>query len=161
MLTVDAHQHQRTIDIHPLLCISTSFWVLRTTKSWSKHKINQKNNFEVPPQGVIQLLHVDQLLGVDKTTFFCSFSDVFCWFQPWNHWKRFEMNKKGWKTAEKMYRPAFGCAQIYTTVHTHQCCRSQFLLRFSTRPLSLYLFTNVRWVTCLTYSLLVHSTDSI
>ena len=26
-----------------------------------------------------------------------SFSDVFCWFHTWNHWKRFKMNKKGWK----------------------------------------------------------------
>ena len=37
-----------------------------------------------------------------KKTFFCSFSHVFCWFQEWNHWKRFEMNKKvekSWKKA--------------------------------------------------------------
>ena len=27
------------------------------------------------------------------------------------HWKSFEMNKKGWKTAEKMLQSAFGCAQ--------------------------------------------------
>ena len=37
-------------------------------------KSTKKDNFEVPPQGVDQLLHVDQLLGVDKfTIFFCSF----------------------------------------------------------------------------------------
>ena len=42
----------------------------------------KKDNFEVPPQGVNQLLHVDQLWGVDKKPFFCSFSDVFCWFYP-------------------------------------------------------------------------------
>ena len=47
-----------------------------------------------------QLLHVDQLWGVGKigkNTFFCSFSNVFSWFQVWNHWQRWKMNKKGWK----------------------------------------------------------------
>ena len=29
-----------------------------------------------------------------QNTCFCSFSEIFCWFQVWNHWKRFEMNKK-------------------------------------------------------------------
>ena len=33
--------------------------------------------------------------------FFCSFSDVFCWFQPWNHRKRLKMNKKDWKWLKK------------------------------------------------------------
>ena len=39
---------------------------------------------------------------------FCSFQTFFlrfCWFQPWNHWKSFEIKKKGWK------RPALGWAQ--------------------------------------------------
>ena len=36
-----------------------------------------------------------------QSFFFCSFSFIFCWFQPCNHWKSFEMNKKSWKTAEK------------------------------------------------------------
>ena len=35
----------------------------------------------------------------------CSFSAVynlFCsWFHTWNHWKRLEMNKKGWKWLKK------------------------------------------------------------
>ena len=43
--------------------------------------------------------------------FFCSFSDVFCWFHAWNHWKRFEMNKKGWKRLKKVVQPAFGRVQ--------------------------------------------------
>ena len=59
-----------------MLCISTSFWVLSATKSWSKH-------------------------------FFCSFSDIFCWFEPWNHWKRFEMNKKGWRRLKKSVSTSF------------------------------------------------------
>ena len=55
-----------------MLCISTSFWVLHAPKSWSKPKYakktlkkvkNQpkKDKFKVPPQGVDQLLHVNQL----------------------------------------------------------------------------------------------------
>ena len=68
------------------------------------------NNFQLI-QGVDQLLHVDQLWGVDKNTFFCSFSDVFCCFQVWNHWKRFKMSKKGWKWLKKVIWPDFGCAQ--------------------------------------------------
>ena len=80
----------------------------KLTKNIKKVK-NQpkKDNFEVPPQGVDQLLHVDQLWGVDKYTFFYSFSDVLCWFQTLNHWKRFEMNKIGWKMAEKNVSTSF------------------------------------------------------
>ena len=37
----------------------------------------KKDKLEVPPQGVDQLLHVYQLSGVDKNTFFCSISDFF------------------------------------------------------------------------------------
>ena len=43
------------------------------------------------------------------TLIFFSFSDVFCWFQPWNDWKRFKINKKvenGWK---KVVSPTFRC----------------------------------------------------
>ena len=84
----------QTSSSHPglMLCISTSFWVLHVPKSWSKpKKINWKKTIlRNPPQGVDQLLHVDQLWGV----FFWSFSDVFQWFQPWNHWKSFEITKK-------------------------------------------------------------------
>ena len=74
----------------------------KQTKNIKKFK-NQpkKDNFEVPPRGVDQLLHVNQLWGVSKQqkkhVFFCSFLDVFCWFQPWNYWKRFEI-KAGRKT---------------------------------------------------------------
>ena len=28
---------------------------------------------------------------------FCSFSNVFSRFQTWNHWKRWKINKQGWK----------------------------------------------------------------
>ena len=69
--------------------------LFKAAKSSSSKKSTKKDKFEVPPQGVDQLLHVDQLWGVDKHHFFCSVSDVFCWFQSWSHWKRFKINKKG------------------------------------------------------------------
>ena len=57
------------IQIKPqLLCILTSFWVLRAPKSWAKHCFQPFFNlfyyFKVPPQGVDQILHVNQLLHV-------------------------------------------------------------------------------------------------
>ena len=40
-----------------------------------------------------------------RTTFFQPFAtffwNCFCWFQVWNHWERFKMNKKGWKLLKK------------------------------------------------------------
>ena len=70
-----------------LLCISTSLWVLAAPKNWLKHFFQPFFN----------------LFWSFETFyfFFGSNSDVFCWFQPWNHCKRFKMIKKGWKTAEK------------------------------------------------------------
>ena len=35
-----------------------------------------------------------------QTTFSAVFN-LFCWFQPWTHWKRFLNEQKRWKTAEK------------------------------------------------------------
>ena len=29
------------------------------------------------------------------------------WFQVWNHWKSFKMNRKGWKRLKKVVRSAF------------------------------------------------------
>ena len=57
-----------------------------------------------------------------KNMFFCSISDVFCWFQLWNHWKRYEINKKVWKRLKKVVRPAFMCCKHlkagWNTQHT-------------------------------------------
>ena len=58
----------------------------------------------VPPKGVDQLLHVNQLWRVDKKRknyFFCSFSDVFSWFQKWNHWKRFHQVTNNCKSKDR------------------------------------------------------------
>ena len=43
--------------------------------------------------------------------FFCSFSDVFCWFQRWNPWKRIIINKKGWKRLKKSSSTCFHLLQ--------------------------------------------------
>ena len=57
---------------------------------------------------VIFLLWVDK--NGEKTFLFLFISDVFSWFQTWNHWKRFKINNKGWKRLKKVFRPAFGWA---------------------------------------------------
>ena len=54
----------RTMDSKRLLCISTSFWVLRAPKSWSKH---------VPPQGVDQLLACRPALRSRQNHVFVNF----------------------------------------------------------------------------------------
>ena len=46
-----------------------------------------------------------------KKYVFCSFSHVFYWYQAWNHWKRFKMNKKVENGFKKVVPPAFGCTQ--------------------------------------------------
>ena len=58
------------------------------------------NYFFQPFSTFLQFLTFSVYEG--KNTFFCLFSDVFCWFQAWNHWKRFIMNKKGWKRLKKV-----------------------------------------------------------
>ena len=46
-----------------------------------------------------------------KHVYVVLFSDIFSWFQLWNHWKRFKINKKGWKRLKEVFWTAFGCAQ--------------------------------------------------
>ena len=123
-----------------MLCISTSFWLLHAPKSWLKyffhpissfllilnffqwfHGWNQQKTPENEQKKVIFVYSsklidmqklVDSLRGNLKiVSLRLTFSDVFCWFQPWNRWKRFEMNKKSWKRLKKVVRPALGCAQ--------------------------------------------------
>ena len=36
---------------------------------------------------------------------------ILSWFQAWNHWKRFKINKNGWKRLKKVVWPAFRCTQ--------------------------------------------------
>ena len=77
-----------------LLCILTSFQVLVAPESWSKYW---------------NWCFIIFVFITKK--FFLVISDVFCWFHPWNHWKRFKINKKGWKRLKKVVWPAFRCCK--------------------------------------------------
>ena len=88
-----------------------TFFQVKSVENWQKtfkkvKKSTEKDKFGVPPQGVDQLLHVVQLWDKNWKKN-CSFSDVF----QLNHWKRFKMNKKGWKRLEKVFWPAFRCCK--------------------------------------------------
>ena len=48
-------------------------------------------------------LELDKLIIKTKISIFTFLR----WFQLWNYWKSFEMNKKGWKTAEKNVSTSF------------------------------------------------------
>ena len=63
-----------------VLCISTSFPVLRTPESWLKYLFSR-----------FQLVH---------------FQMCFL-FQQWNHWKSFKMNKKGWNGSKNVFLTSF------------------------------------------------------
>ena len=91
-----------------MLYISTSFWVLRTPKSWSKKNFSCFQPFSV--NFFTFILPSIILLIVAGSSVLYFISDIFSWFQAWNHWKRLKMNKKGWKRLKKLFRPAFGCA---------------------------------------------------
>ena len=99
-----------------LICHSQgrSFWSF----CWAKR--------ETFPFGLlIYVVYFDQLSGAACT--WKLIETFFCWFQPWNHWKSFEMIKKGWKMAEKNVSTSFPvCASPeswskYTT-YTHKMC---------------------------------------
>ena len=66
-------------------------------------------------RSVVHLTSFWVLRKLVETLFFSrfqsSFSDVFCWFQAWNHWKRINMNKNCWKRLKKVFWPTFRCAQ--------------------------------------------------
>ena len=47
---------------------------------------------------------VDSPRGYPEIVFFCLY---FIWFQPWNHWESFKMNKKGWKWLKKSSSTSF------------------------------------------------------
>ena len=117
-----------------MLCISNSFWVLAATKSWLKHffqpffklfcsfqsffsdftaeinkKWTKKHDFVYSSKLVDMQKLVDSLRGYLKFVFFRLY---FC----------FEMNKKGWQTAEKKDSTSFWVLQApkswwkYTTI---------------------------------------------
>ena len=101
-----------------LLCISTSFRVLRVELLFSavfrdfrseineKHlKINKKTVFSI-------FVYFSKLVEIQTTPwFFCSFFDIFQWFQTLNHWKSCKKKKKVENSWKKVVWPPFGCAQ--------------------------------------------------
>ena len=105
-----------------LLCISTSFLWLRAPESWSNFWTKKNCFFHIllTPQSWSTCKNWSTPWGGNSkspffgwfyNTFFCSFLYFFCWFQAWNHWKSFKINKKGWKRLKKVVQPAFGCPQ--------------------------------------------------
>ena len=105
------------------------FQLFHGCNHWKTSENEPKNifrQFQGTPQGVKQLLHVDQLWGVIKIWkkhVFCSFSDVFCWLQPWNHRKRFEWTKKvknGWK---KCFWQLLSARSTQKLVEIHNKCQ--------------------------------------
>ena len=106
-----------------VLCISTSFQVLAAPESWSKYFFQPFSTFFVyfKPFSVISWLKsTKKRLKMNKKTWLClllkagrhALIIVISQLKSTkNHWKSFEMNKKGWKTSDKMFRPAFGYAQ--------------------------------------------------
>ena len=76
-----------------------------------------------------------------KILFFCSFLDVFSWFQTWNHWKRFKTNKTGWMQFKKCILTSFwvhAAPKIWSKYTTQK----QRLIIYSTCKT-----TNMHWPT--------------
>ena len=89
---------------------------VKSVETWWKALKKGKNQpkrdyFEVPSQGVDQLLHVNQLWVEDKTTFFCSFSDIFVDFSREITEKALKWTKKVEKRLKKMFWLAFRCCK--------------------------------------------------
>ena len=88
----------------------------------------KKDKFEVPPQGVDQLLHVNQLWGVDKTTFFCSFSDVFVDFSREITEKALKWTKKVEKRMKKGFEQLLGVRSTQELVEIHNTGGTRHLI---------------------------------
>ena len=64
-------------------------------------------------------------------TFFWFIFRLFWWFQPWNHWKRFEMNKKGWKRLKKSSSTSFwvrAATKSWSKYTTYKLSRGEHFL---------------------------------
>ena len=94
---------------------------LKTHRKTFKKVKNQpeKLNFEVPPPGVDQFFASRPALRSRQKPLFCSFTDVFCWFQPWNQWKRIEMNKIVENGFKKCFNQLSGAASTWKLVKIH------------------------------------------
>ena len=107
----------------------------------------KKDDFEVPPEGVDQLLHVDQLWWVDKNIIFCSFSDVFCWFQPITE-KGLKWTKKvesGWK---KCFEQLLGASSTQKLVKIHNTLFIKLLIRRTKSLVFISCYFGLRLTLC-------------
>ena len=83
-------------------------------------KMNQKVKFDLPPKGVDQQQHVDQLQRVAKKTVFLNVFKYFFLISDGNSLKNVKKEEKRLKTAEKKNFTAFGCSQ-----HRKACQNTQ------------------------------------
>ena len=92
----------------------------RTQKQVETLKNNQKRQFQGTLSGSRPAFACRSALKRRQNqVFFCSFSDVFCWFQPWNHWKNFEMCKKDEKWLKKCFDQLLGACSTQKLVKIH------------------------------------------
>ena len=94
--------HTRYIShVHTVVYFDQLSGACSTWKLVELLKINQKRRFWGTPSGSRPPFACRPALRSRQKHFFCSFSDIFQWFHAGNHWKRFKINKKRLKTAEK------------------------------------------------------------
>ena len=75
----------------PFMFISNLFQWFHTWNQQKTSENEQKMYFDYSSKLVDMQKLVHSLRGYPKIV----------WFQAWNHWRRFEMNKKDWKRWEK------------------------------------------------------------
>ena len=111
---------------------SISFWSNSkfAPKLWSSEKSIEKDKFKVPPQGVDQLLHVNQLWGVDTYYFFVHFQTFFV------HFRR-KITEKGLKWTKQLKKNISTRFRVHAAWCTHAMGVPQCLCPLS---LSIMLF---------------------
>ena len=92
------------VNMESLLCISDIYFF----------KSTEKRQFWGTLSGSRPALRSKQ-----NHAFFCSFSAVFCWFQLWNHWKMFKINKKDWKRLKNYFDQLLGACSTQKLVEIH------------------------------------------
>ena len=85
--------------------------LFRQSLTKSSKKSTEKRQFRGTPSGRRPAFACRPVLRSKQNTkqkhFFLFFFRRFCWFQRWNHWKGFKMNKKGWKRLKKKVSTSF------------------------------------------------------
>ena len=108
------------------MCILTSIWVLRASKSWSKHFFQSFPTFFVHVRDFTSqikkkclkyksifkiFVYSSKLVDMQKLVDSLRGHLEFVFFRLIFYWKRFRMNQKGWKRLKKEFWPAFECKQ--------------------------------------------------